>query len=36
VYASITIDHHPGKTDRIREAVQNVEEALGREVRTEP
>lgn len=36
VYASITIDHHPGKTGRIREAVQNVEEALGRDVRTEP
>lgn len=36
VYASITVDHHPGKTGRIQEAVRNVEEALGREIRTEP
>ncbi len=36
VYASITVDHHPGRTNRIREAVRNVEQALDKDLRTEP
>jgi uncharacterized protein YqgV (UPF0045/DUF77 family) len=36
VYASITLDHHPGRTNRIREAVRNVQQALDQEVRTTP
>ncbi len=36
VYASITIDHHPGRTNRIREAVRNIEQALNQDVRTTP
>ncbi len=36
VYANITVDHQRGKTNRIREAVRNVEQALDQNVRTNP